>query len=311
MISVRYVTLFFTRTYLRQRLFARATAGTFLSALGTQWLFLRMGTYFSSSVSDYVLKHGALTFWGMLAFGALATVLLRRPRLKIVEKMSERDIVIRIVVDDILRMKGPTVIGTNTTFDTDAGMISSSSIQGQFTDQFYHSVAHLDSDLDCRLPEQFVDLSHEGGRKGKNRRYPLGTVVTLLPKGQRFYWLAIADMNQHGSAECEFSMVSDALNCLWEHLGTAGDHEKELFLPALGTGAGRLPQSRETVIREIISSFIAASTQKQVCDRLSIVVHPDDFHQFFVDMEGLQHYLSAQCRYWKIPQGVGAGSAEP
>ena len=270
-----------------------------------------MGTYLNSSVSEYVLKHGTATFWSIITLGTLVTVVLRKPRLKIVEKMFERDIVIRIVVDDILRLNGPMVIGTNTTFDTDAAIISSSSIQGQFSDRYYDSVAHLDADLDRRLPEEFVDLSHERGRKGKKKRYPLGTVVTLSPKGQRSYWLAIADMNRSGSAECDFPMVSDALNCLWEHLGTAGDHEKELFLPALGTGAGRLPQSRETIIREIISSFIAASTQRQVCDRLSIVVHPDDFHEFFVDMEGLQHYLSAQCQYWKIPQGAGVGSAEP
>ena len=118
-------------------------------------------------------------------------------------------------------------------------------------------------------------------------------------QGRRVYLLPIADMNISGSAVCDLSKVSDALSGLWEYLGTGGRHEKELLVPVLGTGAGRLKESRATIIQETIASFIAASSQETVCETLSIVIYPRDFYRFRMDMEDLGYFLGSQCRYWE------------
>ena len=313
MVKMRYLTLFFAKTYYVGKLLTTKTVYVLLSVLGAMWLVTEVASLLINSVHEF-LKGNFVMFVVFLALGGICTLIIQRPEVEIEERIKDSDTFIKIKVGDILEMKESCVISTNTTFDTDMtnGLISENSLQGQFTNKYYHDSIHLDSDINKALASisDFEDLSGQVPRKGKCKKYPLGTVAKVTPGDRRFYLLAIAHMNPQGNAESTFHMISDALNGLWQFLGDAGDYEKELVIPVIGKGPARVAEPREEIIQEIINSFIAASTQKQVCETLSIVIHANDFYKFDLRMEDIKHYLSAQCRYSRIRKIPGGGVAE-
>ena len=306
----RYVGLFFSKTYTRNKLLTRETLSVFFSMLGVIWLVMRLTSYLNPAVDEFT-RHYA-TIWSVSLLGMILTLINRRPDVKITEKVRGFDIIINIKVGDVMEGTESCVISTNTTFDTNVGtVIAADSVQGQLTRKFYNNSVYLDTDIkQALIGDDYEDIHEDQHRPGKTKKYPLGTVVKVAPKGRTFYLLAMADINSYGNAVCNFTMISDALNSLWQFLGEAGDYEKELLIPVIGTGAGRVTESREEIIREIVNSFIAASTQKRLCDILSIVIHSSDFYKFNIKMEDLKHYLSAQCRYSSTRRLPGRGTGE-
>lgn len=305
---IPYFGLYFAKTYVRGRLFTWRTVIVYFSMLGALWLMLEVLSFLSTPVREAV-EGNISVFFTLLGLSFLGILVARKPDIEIRERIDGTDIFIKIRVGDILNADQSCVISTNTTYDTDitTGIISKNSLQGQFTLKYYSTHRHLDTDLEPRLREidDVVDLCHETDRKGKKQRYPLGTVVKLQHNGRIFYLLAMANMNTQGNAECDFSMISDSLNQLWQFLGEGGEYEQELLIPVLGTGHGRLPEKREEIVQEIINSFVAASTQKRVCETLTIMIHSADFYKFALKMDELRHYLSAQCRYSRIRRSPG------
>lgn len=312
--ALRYPGLFFSKTYLCDRLLTLKTLSVFFSVLGAIWLILRFLSFLSTMVDTLVKDNATISFVVVIILGLLCTIIYRRPEVEIKEKVRGFDTFIKIKVGDVLEGNESCVISTNTTFDTDVkgNLISADSLQGKLTKKFYNSVEHLDTDINKALQDvtDFEDISGKETKKGKTKKYPLGLVVKVTPKDRTFYLLPIANLNTRGNAECNFQMLSDALNSLWQFLGEAGDYEQELLIPVLGKGAARVKETREEIIQEIINSFIAASTEKQVCETLSIVIHSRDFYKFNIKMEDLKHYLSAQCRYSRIRRVPGGGSGE-
>ena len=307
---IPYLGLYFAKTYVKSSLFAWQTLSTYFSVLGVLWLILESLSFLSTAVREAVADN-VTVFLALLMLSFVGTLIRRRPDVEIRERIGGMDSFIKIKIGNILDSDCSCIISTNTTFDTDTtnGIISKNSLQGQFTQKYYNSHTHLDADLQEKLRDvqDFTDLSDGKEREGKTRKYPLGTVVKLEVDERKIYLLAMADMNARGNAECDFSMISDSLNRLWQFLGEGGEYEKELLIPVLGTGPGRLPETREEIIQEIINSFIAASTQKRLCETLTIVIHSGDFYKFALKMEELRHYLSAQCRYSRIRKSPGGG----
>ena len=78
-------------------------------------------------------------------------------------------------------------------------------MQGQFTEKYYDSVAHLDTDLTKALagvtPERTSNT-----KIGKPEVYPVGTTVHVRAKGRHAYFVAIATMNDSGVAHGTFDM---------------------------------------------------------------------------------------------------------
>ena len=127
-------------------------------------------------------------------------------------------------------------------------LISKDSVQGAFTKKYYTDESQLDRELADTLPD-IVPETLKGQREGKSERYPVGTVVRLDPCGRRAYFVAIADMNEHGVAVSSFDMLKISLAELWVYIGSRGLKEP-LVMPVLGTGSSRLTQPRDDVVRE-------------------------------------------------------------
>ena len=232
--------------------------------------------------------------------------------LSVSKRLDETDVLIEIRVDNIFNIEDAVfVISTNTTFDTDTssgGLISKDSLQGQFTEEYYDSVEHLDHDLERELANQKFTLL-EDNRRGKRKRYEIGTVVELQPKGQVAYWIAIADTNEHGVPAGSFEKIVECLGRLWHHIGEQGELG-HLIVPILGTGRARINISREAMIREIIHSFIAARSEKKFCEKLTIVISPKDYRESDIDLHELEKFLRHLCKYTDLKNETDTGEGE-
>lgn len=259
------------------------------------------------------LHHILNTHWHWALFaGIVFTAWSCWPKLRFSEKLDHRDVTIEIVIADIFSLPGAIVVGTNTTFDTRiaTNCISRKSIQGTFTHKYYSDEAQLDIALDAGLSEkQFTSLP--GKRVGKAHRYPTGTVVKLSPAGRTAYFAAIADMNEHGNASCTFDSLKDSLGVLWEFIGQRGQKVEPVLIPVLGSGHGRLKQTREEIVREIIKSFVAACSAQNFCDKLTIVLHDNDVREHNIPVEALAEYLRHVCKYTEFAPANGENVGSP
>lgn len=84
--------------------------------------------------------------------------------------------------------------------------------------------------------------------------------------------------------------MKQALDGLWRYVHEAGEL-KELAIPVIGTGRGRLKLSRKKMIALISESFVKASSQTKFTDRLVIVVRPEDAYRFSVNLYDIRDNL--------------------
>lgn len=260
--------------------------------------------FFSQETAESIRPY----WWMFLMVGLGIASWQAWPRLRRHYKLNGRDVTIELVVGDIFSGPGDLVVGSNTTFDTDTqdGLISHTSIQGIFSDRYFSSRSDLDALLDSQLDTLAAE---EVTKKGKTKRYPMGTVCRVAVSGHSSYWLAIADLNEHGNARGTFQNLRDALPRLWDHISQRGSRGP-LRMPVLGSGFSRLPEPRERIIKEIIRSFIAACSECTFCDRLLIYIHPDDYRKHKLDLEDLDRFLQYQCLYTDLasPDTIGQGT---
>ena len=204
--------------------------------------------------------------------------------------MEGQDISIEIRVGNIFKIKGAFIISTNTAFDTDMsdGPVSPMSLQAQFTNRYYDKVEYLEQELtDALIAEEFIS---DEDKPAKKESYEIGKVVKISPRGQVTYFVAIDEFSEYGGVESSLDNVREGLGSLWYYVGKQRTLEP-LVIPVLGTGHSGIPISREQMIIEIITSFIASCTEKKFCEKLTIVISESDYRQHDVNLEELGTYL--------------------
>lgn len=284
--------------YWRRYFFTAKTLSTFLSPLGLGWTISKI-----SLLLNEQLLAPLRSLWPIyLALSFAYTLYVRRPVVCVCETLASLDVKIEITVDDIFNLKSSCVISTNTTFDTKlaGNLISEKSLQGLFTKKFYTSEAHLDVDISSAL----AGVQHEKERPslvgGNVNVYKIGTVANICQGGRDVYLVALATLNEKGTASTTFEDVKDAVACLWSFISSDGRYEP-IAIPVLGTGHGRILESRSMVIKEIIKSFIAACGQgRKFTSKLSIVINPKDYYEYGIDINELGEYLKFACKFTEI-----------
>ena len=270
---------------------ASAALGTF----GAMWLALELANYFFSGASAIsAIQHNWLLFGiaGLMIAGFRC-----RPRNSVCYQLSGRDVSIEIFIGDLFSIPGSLVVGTNTTFDTQISshLISERSVQGQFTKRYYASEDQLDRELDASLAgETHVKLT--GRRLGKSKLYPVGACAKLDLKERTTYFVAICELNEHGNASGTFDDLQESLASLWSYIGKRGSRDG-IVTPILGTGFGRITQTRQQVIHEIVRSFIAACSEMVFADKLTIVISAKDAVKHNISLGELGEFLKLQCVY--------------
>ena len=266
-----------------------------LSSFGALWLVVEITSFFFDGTEwSNTIRHS--WYWFGLA-GIILASWFCRPHLSVSHKLNGRDVAIEIAIGDLFSFPGALIIGSNTTFDTRISreLISEKSIQGILTRKFYGGETQLDSELSAclsALPCQTL----QGKRVGKANRYTVGTCVRLNPKQHTSYFVAIADINEHGVACGTFDGLKESLAKLWVFIGRRGMKES-LVIPVIGTGFTRLKETREEVVREIIKSFIAACSETTFADKLTIVIATQDIVKHHISLDDLGSFLRHECLY--------------
>lgn len=281
-----------TRSYWIYALWSGDSLKTFIAVVGGIW------TIIDILDSYQLLAKEKLPFYSIILLvilGVIVVVFTRRPIKRIIYKYPGQDLKIEVRIDDLFKVPGQKVISTNTTFDTDisSGIISTNSLQGQFTQKFYQGDLPK---LDAELQQALHGVPHTSIQKqaGKTSRYEFGTTVKFKLADQYFYWFAMSDLNSNNNARTTLKNVNHALDGLWEFIETRGEKE-DTVIPLIGTGLGRLKTSRKKLIAIIAQSFINASENQIFSNKLIIVIHPNDVEKsglnLFEVKDLLQHYL--------------------
>jgi hypothetical protein len=285
---------FYLNRYIRN-VFSLKGARSFLESFGALWLLVEIPDYFIANNAFSTVLRGY--WWVFVIVGLVVILLTCKPVVKVAAKLKDRDVEIEIAIGDIFSIPGSYVIGSNSTFDTRISreLISGRSVQGQFTKRHYGDEVALDSELDNAL--RGVDCTVLSGKRiGKAGEYPIGTVVRLSPKGCTAYFVAIARLNEHGVAQASFDDIKKSLASLWVYVGQRGLKEP-LVVPVLGSGFGRMIETRQEIIRAIIRSFIASCAEKTFCDKLTVVLTESDAMKYQIDLNALGDYLRHLCTY--------------
>jgi hypothetical protein len=201
---------------------------------------------------------------------------------KIVGRILSPGCEIEISQGDVLNQPGHLIIGTNDVFDTELGQIvSPRSVQGQFLISKYNSdTAMLNSDIEASIAKQELGLGllDETKTIGKNRRYPIGTVLKIASQQRISFWLVCATMQQENSglvSKADSTMILNALHDLWDivRISTNAD---EIAMPLIGTEFARSNIDRTTMCLLIVASFLDASKKSLVSKKLHLVIYPQD-----------------------------------
>src|SRR5690606_30684192 len=270
-----------TRSYWKYALLSSDGIKTFFAVLGAVWLLFEILDFFR------VIDSNNLPTYSIFIFLLLSIVIVlcsRRPVSKIRYKVAGRDLQIEVRIGDLFSTTGQKVISTNTTFDTDvaSGIIAASSLQGQFSTKYYPQQVQT---LDHLLEQELADLpwSEYKKKRGKERKYPMGTTVRIKVGPETCYLLAMSDLNYDNTAQTTFENVLISTNELWNYIAHKGENEP-IVLPLIGTGRGRITVNRKRLIATIAQSFTKASEQKIFSKKLVIVIHPSDAENFEINL---------------------------
>jgi len=177
---------------------------------------------------------------------------------------------LEVRIGDIFDASGAIMISTNTVFESDVagGKISPGSLQGQFTAKYFTGDQNA-----------LIGIIEEGLKDFDGPPYPMGTTVPVNTHGKTFYFVAMAELNEQGTASTTPQAVEQAMKGLWNYVRKSGELQ-ELVVPVIGTARGRINLTRKKMIEKISESFVNASLEGKFTDRLVIIVHPNDAKRF-------------------------------
>lgn len=270
---------FCSKSYWQYVLFSRSGIESVFAFLGGLYLLVEVLDFFQVYSRD---KYASYAFVVLLVASVVGAIVVKRPVNSISMQIPNIDIIIEVRIADLFDVCGAVLISTNTIFEADVagGKISPDSLQGQFTARYFTG---NQIELISKIASGIEALS---GRSP----YEMGATIPIVTHGKTFYFTAMSRLNEHGNASTTIDDVKKALDGLWQFVKDAGELQ-ELAVPVIGTGRGRLKQSRKKVIALIAESFVKASESRKFTDRLVIVIRPEDAHNFGVNMYDIKDHL--------------------
>lgn len=264
--------------YWRYALLSGTGLKTVLAVFGGVWLFIEMFDFFNIYTRD---RYGSYAFLFVTAASVLFALLIRRPLASFGLSFPENDLCIEVKIGNLFDAVGAVMISTNTSFECDVagGKIAPDSLQGQFTAKYFTGDQN-----------SLIKLVDEQLKPIGSPPYPMGTTIPIGTHGKTFYLVAMANLNEHGTASTNLPSVQEALAGLWVKVRESGELQ-ELVVPVVGTARGRLDLPRKKMIEKIAESFIDFSRMGKFTNRLVIMIHPDDAKNFQINLYDIKDHL--------------------
>ncbi|MFG6107163.1 DUF6430 domain-containing protein [Leptothoe sp. EHU-05/26/07-4] len=262
---------------------------SFIEIFGLFWLLTEpLGLFFSD-----IPEFGWTGYLALIFISILGAIALRLPRQKISIQLPSPNSIIEVKVGDIFQESGHLAIGFNDCFDTEIGeIIAHSSVQGQFLKRIYDSNRiKLDKDIEAALEDFKYQRKKDFEKsKGKSWRYPIGTTIALGDANRRYFLSAYGWMGNDLKIQSNADYIWLSLNNLWEQVRLKG-HGTQVAIPIFGSTLARTNLPRETLLKLIITSFIIASKEQFIANKLTLVIFYKDID--FVNLYDLEDFLNA------------------
>ena len=254
----------------------------FMTAAGCLWTLSQILMASSIWSSDDFIQ----LRWPFLIVSIVYSAIRIRPQKRFSCLISGRDISVELVIGNIFDEEGPVVVGSTVTFETSREKISGNSIQGQFTHKY------------CRNEQDVADQVKNSIGHGP---HPIGTTTAIESSKRTGYFCAIARFNDKGVASGTLDDLTNALPALWNYIATNAPKET-INVPILGSGFARVLAKREELFKMIVQSFVAATSESSLCDRIRIVVQRKDVRRFNLNIDEMREFLKYTCRYSRATQ---------
>lgn len=218
--------------YWRYVLFSHSGIRTVLAFFGGLWLFVETLDFFNIYTRD---QYGSYAFFWVIVISILLAIIFRHPIRSIEIAFPEHDYTLEVRIGDIFAASGAVTISTNTTFECDiaGGKIAPESLQGQFTGRYFTGDQST-----------LIKIIRDHLKELDGPPYPIGTIVPVNTHGKTFYFVAMAELNEQGTASTTPKAVENALNGLWKYVRESGELQ-ELVVPVIGTARGRVNVPRK------------------------------------------------------------------
>jgi hypothetical protein len=279
---------FATRSFWKFAVFSTGALGQLLAAIGGIYLFMEIMDFLGIYKKDHYSKYAILP---IMVVSLLYVVFTRRPLTRTKYKLPQKDCTIEVKIGDLFSEEGDIVISTNTTFDTDlsSGLIADDSLQGQMALRVFKGKTE---EIDRQIAKELAHAAHKDrpSAPGKKREYPIGTVAKVTTAERNFYLVAMATLNDQGTASSTLRGIEDALSQLWQFVADRGEM-RTLVVPLMGTGRGRLEMPRKKIVERIAQSFVYALKDKLFSNKLKIIVRPEDAESFSINLFEVRDYL--------------------
>lgn len=284
-----FLSSIWTRSFWSYALASKAAFSRVFTAVGVIYAGMEVLDFFGIYERTNYAKWALVP---ILAIGIVYAILRVRPVKRVSYKVPGRDLNIEVKIGDVLEATGEIVVSSSTTFDTDmaSGLISTTSLQGQFATRFFEGKTQaIDEQLSAAL--EGITGVPKGNALGKSIEYPVGTVARVNSHGNNYYFVAMSKLNDKGNAYSDLRMIDVALDELWKHIMRQGDFAT-VSVPLIGTGRGRIGLPRKKMIERIAQSFVDASKDQNFSNHLVIYVHPDDAARFELNLFEVRDYLT-------------------
>jgi hypothetical protein len=234
-----------------------------------------VGVSLVAPVAPNVLLNHPAAIWILLGYSLVYALWHVRPQA--VSQEYGQGYSVDVVVGDLFKQQGNSLIGMTDTFDVEIpNIIQRGSIQGQFLERIWNGDVE---DLKRRIAEGLNSCVPVGDitKPGNTKRYPIGTVLPIhSTSGAIYFCVAYSKMDENNKAQAHIEEITHSLFEVWESTDRCGNGSP-IFVPLIGQGQSRIAEmGPEAAIRLIAMTFVLRSNRLRVANSLKIVLRPED-----------------------------------
>ncbi|MBD2869050.1 macro domain-containing protein [Paenibacillus arenilitoris] len=290
---MKRVQAFFSRHAWKVSFSLRTFLLQWFSTFAILWTFIDFADFYASKAKVELWNPPV---WCVLLAGILIAGWLSRPRLTRTVRLRDKDVAIRLKVDDLFRQKGcAAIIPANGWFKV--GHVSEASVQAQLCSRYYGSAAEFEREAGSLLASESHVMRTFNGEPVKE--YAVGTVIRMEPASRTIkaaYLVATARLNDYGRAVPSRDDLRDGLTAVWHYIAARGSREP-LVVPIMGSGRHRININRFELMHDIVRTFVQAVEGNKFTEELTIVIHPDSFIRHQYDLNEMEEYLRHVCKF--------------
>lgn len=252
------------------------TVKYFLGSLGAIWLLVEFVSFFKQDLieKDYKLFYGSLILSIIWAFFKSFPIIYVGKK----SKLSHSEIEIRI--GKLLDLKDCDIaIPSSNCYDTNfPQIIHGNTLKAKLIKkEFGGNSTALDKAIESFLKKNQIIGEIDSEKKiGKKHRYPFGTTVVIESHSRNVYLTSMSNMTNEGVSQASKESIWLGLCGLWNVVRVKG-HLKPIALPIWGSGYSRARSSRIGLIQMAILSFVIATNESKVSNKLIISVLEEDY----------------------------------